>query len=36
LTRIGERNLLLLECSCRKVKKWSKVELEFIIENYKL
>lgn len=37
INRYGEQKVLLLESSARHaVKKWSKIELQWIIENYKL
>lgn len=36
IKRIGEQNVLLLDASARKPKKWSRFELEQIIEYYKL
>lgn len=37
INRYKEKNVLLLESAARhSVKKWSKTELQWIIENYKL
>lgn len=36
VSKYGEQKVLMLECSSRSVKKWSRVELEAIIEFYKV